>query len=66
MGLIDTFSGAFFHKSHTGRFNSATYEACLTEVLAKTKQYFILVQGGAGYHTSKAMQAFLAKHADRL
>ena len=66
MGLIDYFSGAFLHKSHTGRFNSATYEAFLTEVLAKTKQHLILVQDGASYHTSKAMQAFFAKHADRL
>lgn len=67
MGLIDYFSGAFFYKTHTGRFNSATYEAFLTEVLARTKgRHLILIQDGASYHTSKAMQAFFAQHADRL
>jgi len=66
MGLIDYFSGAFFYTTHTGRFNSATYEAFLKQVLAKTTQHLIIVQDGASYHTSKAMQAFFAEHADRL
>lgn len=66
MGLIDYFSGAFFYKTHLGRFNSAVYEAFLTEVLAKTDRHLILIQDGASYHTSKAMQAFFEKHAERL
>jgi len=66
MGFIDYFSGAFFYKTHTGRFNSATYEAFLTEVLAKTKGHLIIIQDGASYHTSKAMQSFFTQHTDRL
>jgi transposase len=65
-GLIDYFTGAFFYKSHTGRFNSVSYQAFLVEVMAKTKQHLIIVQDGASYHTSKAMQRFFAQHADRL
>ena len=65
-GLIDYFSGAFFYKSHTGRFNSDSYKAFLSEVLAKTSQHLIIIQDGAPYHTSKAMQEFFAEHADRL
>jgi len=65
-GFIDYFTGAFLHKSHTGRFNSASYQAFLTEVMAKTKQHLIIIQDGASYHTSKAVQRFFAKHAVRL
>jgi transposase len=65
-GLIDYFTGAFFHKSHTGRFNSASYQAFLIEVMTKTKQHLVLVQDGASYHTSKAMRDFFAQHTDRL
>jgi len=65
-GLIDYFSGAFFHKAHTGRFNSDSYKAFLSEVLDQTDQHLIIIQDGASYHTSKAMQQFFADHADRL
>jgi transposase len=65
-GLIDYFSGAFFSKSHTGRFNSLSYENFLKEVLEQTKGHLIIIQDGASYHTSKAMRAFFAKHTDRL
>jgi transposase len=65
-GLIDYFSGAFFYKGHTGRFNSDSYKAFLNEILAKTKQPLFIIQDGAPYHTSKAMQEFFADHADRL
>ena len=37
-----------------------------SEVLAQTKQHIILIQGGAKYHTSRAMQEFFATDADRL
>lgn len=66
MGFIDFLSGAFFYKAHTGRFSSATYQAFLIEVMTKTSQHLIIIQDGASYHTSKAMQEFFAKHADRL
>lgn len=66
MGFIDFLSGAFFYKAHTGRFNSETYQAFLLEVLAKTSQHLIIIQDGARYHTSKAMQEFFAENAKRL
>ena len=66
LGLIDFLSGAFFYKAHTGRFNSESYQAFLLEVLAKTNQHLIIIQDGARYHTSKAMEEFFAKHADRI
>lgn len=65
-GLIDYFSGAFFSKSHTGRFNSASYQKYLEEVLAQTEGHLIIIQDGARYHTSKAMREFFAKHSDRI
>ncbi len=65
-GLIDYFSGSFFYKAHTGRFNSISYEAFLREVLAQTKQPLIIIQDGASYHTSKAMQTFFDQQADCL
>jgi len=65
-GLIDYFSGAFFYKAHTGRFNSDSYQSFLSDVLAQTSQHLIIIQDGARYHTSKAMNHFFALHADRL
>jgi transposase len=65
-GLIDYFSGAFFSKSHTGRFNSLSYETFLREVLEQTEGHLIIIQDGARYHTSKAMRQFFAQHTDRL
>jgi len=66
-GLIDYFSGRFFCKGHdTGRLNSQSYEAFLTEVLSKTRKHIILIQDGASYHKSKAMKNFFAKRDDRL
>ena len=66
MGFIDFLSGAFFYKTHTGRFNSESYQAFLLEVLAKTSQHLIIIQDGAPYHTSKAMDEFFAQHSDRI
>lgn len=65
-GLIDAFSGRFFYQAHSGRFNSASYQAFLEQVLEQTTQPIILMQDGARYHTSKAMQQFFASHATRL
>lgn len=65
-GLIDYFSGRLFYKGHTGRFNSESYRTFLLEVLAQTNEHIILVQDGAKYHTSKAMEQFFAEHEDRL
>ena len=65
-GLIDYFSGQFFYKSQTGRFNSESYAAFLLDVLSQTKQHVIVIQDGARYHTSHAMKAFFKVHEDRL
>ena len=65
-GLIDYFSGRFFSKGQTGRFNSESYAAFLLDVLAQTPQHVVVLQDGARYHTSKAMQQFFAAHANRL
>ena len=65
-GLIDYFSGRFFYQAHTGRFNSESYAAFLLGVLSQTAQPVVVIQDGARYHTSKAMQAFFETHADRL
>jgi len=65
-GLMDYFTGQFFYKSQTGRFNSESYAAFVLDVLSQTKQHVIVIQDGARYHTSKAMKAFFETHADRL
>ena len=65
-GLIDYLSGAFFYQAHTGRFTSESYTAFLREVLTKTHQHLIIIQDGARYHTSQAMQQFFDHQADRL
>ena len=65
-GLIEFFTGLFFYKAHTGKFTSVSYQAFVSEVLAQTTQHLILIQDGARYHTSKAMEAFFAAHADRI
>lgn len=65
-GLIDYFSGRFFHCATTGKLNSASYEAFLRQVLVQTTQHLILLQDGARYHTSAAMKQFFAQHAERL
>ncbi len=43
-GLIDYFSGRFFHCATTGKLNSASYEAFLRQVLLQTTQLQILTQ----------------------
>lgn len=65
-GLIDYFSGRFFYKAHTGRFNSQSYAAFLLEVLSQTTRPVVVIQDGARYHTSKAMEAFFKMHEERL
>src|SRR5919199_6969971 len=42
-GLIDYFSGCFFYKAQTGRFNSASYAAFLLDVLAQTTHHVVVI-----------------------
>ena len=65
-GLVEYFSGRFFYQGHERRFTSESYAHFLESVLKQTTQPIILIQDGARYHTSKAMQAFFAKPASRL
>lgn len=65
-GFIEYFTGALFYKGHTGKFTSESYQAFIQQVLARTTQHLIIIQDGAKYHTSKAMQQFFAAHADRI
>jgi transposase len=66
LGLIDYFTGRLFFRGQTERFNAETYQQFLTEVMAQTQQPLILIQDGARYHTSQAMQQFFAAQAQRL
>ena len=65
-GLIDYFSGRLFYKAHEGRLNSESYAAFLLDVLAQTSRHVVVIQDGARYHTSQAMQEFFQAHAARL
>jgi len=65
-GLIDYCSGRFCFKAHTDRFNSESYAAFLHEVLAQTTQHIFVMQDGARYHTSKAMEELFAANAKRV
>ena len=65
-GLIDYFTGQFFYKGHEGKLNSENYIEFLNEVLAKTNRHIILIQDGAKYHTSKAVNNFFEKQKNRL
>ncbi len=65
-GLIDYFTGRFFHQGHDGRLNSASYTEFLAGVLAQTDQPIILIQDGAKYHTSAETKGFFQQHATRL
>jgi len=65
-GLLDYFTGRFFYQAHDGRFNTESYSHFLETVLKKTIRHIIVIQDGARYHTSKAMQAFFENHKDRL
>jgi transposase len=65
-GLIDYFSGRFFHQGQEGRLNSASYIAFVAQVLEQTTEPLILIQDGARYHTSAESKRFFAEHAERL
>ncbi|MEW6127266.1 MAG: IS630 family transposase [Acidobacteriota bacterium] len=65
-GLIDYFSGRFFHQGQEGRLNSAAYIGFLQQVLGQTSEPLILIQDGARYHTSAETKRFFAEHAQRL
>jgi transposase len=65
-GLIDSFAGHFFYTAHAGRCNAESYKVFWLDVLAQTTHHVVVIQDGARYHTSKAMQVFFETHAERL
>jgi transposase len=65
-GMIDYFTGKFYYQCQEERLNSETYARFLAGLLAGTQQHLIVIQDGARYHTSQAMQEFFAQHQDRL
>jgi transposase len=65
-GFIEYFTGTLFYQGHAGKFTSETYQAFIQAVLARTKKPVIILQDGARYHTSQAMQQFFVNHAERL
>jgi transposase len=65
-GLIEYFTGRFWYQGQEGRLNSETYIAFLTRLLAQATQLIMLIQDGARYHTSAAMQRFFGTHIERL
>ena len=65
-GMIEYFTGRFFSKAQEERMTSESYAAFLTEIISKTRKHLLIVQDGARYHTSKAMQAFFLQHQEQL
>jgi transposase len=49
-----------------GKFNAATYEAFLRQLLAQITVPIILIEDGASYHRSQAVTQFRESHALRL
>jgi transposase len=60
-GVIEFFSGKFIHQEHEGKFNSQSYEQFLEYVLPHFACPVILIQDGATYHTSAAMNEYFEK-----
>jgi hypothetical protein len=49
-----------------GKFNAATYEAFLRQLLNQITGPIILIEDGASYHRSQAVEQFRQAHAERL
>ncbi len=65
-GLVEWFSGQVWWAGQAERLTGVGYCAFLAEVLARTTQPVVLVQDGARYHTSKAVQEWQAAQGARL
>jgi hypothetical protein len=65
-GVIEYFTGRFWYQGQEGRLTAETSMAFLPRVLAQVTQPILLIQDGAKYHTSVAMQRFFALHTERL
>jgi transposase len=65
-GLIDYFTGRFFHKATPSKFNSQTYIDFLQKILVFTRKHIVLIHDGAPYHKSALVKEFISKRANRL
>lgn len=65
-GLIEFFSGRFFHQGIEGKFNADSYIAFLRQVLAETEEPLFLIQDNAPYHRAAKVKQFVAEQAGRL
>jgi transposase len=65
-GFIEYFSGRLFYHGQDGRFDSASYQAFVQQVMAETGPHLFLIQDGAKYHTSQSTRAFFEQHQDRI
>ncbi len=65
-GLIDYWTGKFFHKAITEKFTSASYADFLRGVLQNTRKHLVIIQDGARYHTSEDMMVFFYENRDRI
>ena len=65
-GVIEYFTGRFWYQGQEGRLNSEAYITFLTRVMEQTTPPIMLIQDGARYHTSAALQRFFALHTERL
>jgi transposase len=65
-GLIEFFSGRFFHQGIEGKCNADSYIAFLRQVLAQTQQPLFLIQDNAPYHRAAKVKQFVAEQAGRL
>jgi DDE superfamily endonuclease len=65
-GVIEYFTGRFWYQGQEGRLNSEAYITFLTRVMEQTTPPIMLIQDGARYHTSAALQRFFARHTERL
>jgi hypothetical protein len=65
-GVIAYFTGRFWYQGQEARLNSDAYITFLTRALEQATQPILLIEDGAKYHTSTAMQRFFARHTKRL
>jgi transposase len=57
-GAIEFKTGAFHYVERDGKFDSEFYIECLKELMAKYTRPIILIEDGASYHRSQAVNEF--------
>jgi transposase len=57
-GVIEVYQGDFIYKECEGRFNSASYQAFLKQLVSHYSCPVILIEDGASYHNGPDLRAF--------